>query len=68
MVKIPHAWGLWACRERGYAVETLSGGLEVIVSGNAGRGSSGMGWLVWIGVIVGVNVLSYAFDWGFWLY
>jgi hypothetical protein len=37
------------------------------VSGNQG-GSRAMGWVIFIGVIIGVNVLSAAFDWGFWLY
>ena len=31
-----------------------------------GRGAAG--WLVFIGILVLVNVLSYVFDWGFWLY
>lgn len=26
------------------------------------------GWLVWVLLLVGVNVLSAVFDWGFWLY
>lgn len=28
----------------------------------------GMGWLVWIGALLLINGLSYAFNWGFWLY
>jgi hypothetical protein len=35
---------------------------------SGGGGGEGMGWLVWIGVILLVNGLSYLFDWGFWLY
>ena len=29
---------------------------------------SGMGWLIWIAALLLINALSYAFDWGFWLY
>lgn len=32
------------------------------------RGGGAAGWLVFIGIIVLVNVLSYVFGWGFWLY
>ncbi len=31
-----------------------------------GRGA--IGWLVFIGILVGVNILSYVFDWPFWIY
>lgn len=30
--------------------------------------SGGMGWLVWIAILIGVNVLSAIFDWPFWIY
>ena len=30
--------------------------------------SGGGGWLVWIGVILGINLLSYLFNWGFFLW
>ena len=26
------------------------------------------GWVIWLAVLIGVNVLSYLFNWGFWLY
>lgn len=26
------------------------------------------GWLIWIGLLIGINVLSYLFDWPFWVY
>ncbi len=29
---------------------------------------SGTRWLIYLGILVGVNVLSYVFHWGFWLY
>ena len=32
------------------------------------EGGSGMGWLVWIGVILLINFLSFVFNWGFWIY
>ncbi len=25
-------------------------------------------WLIYLGVLVGVNILSYVLDWGFWIY
>lgn len=28
----------------------------------------GMGWLIWIGLILLINFLSWAFNWGFWIY
>jgi hypothetical protein len=28
----------------------------------------GRGWLIWIGALLLINGLSYAFSWGFWLY
>lgn len=42
-------------------------GSKVTTTGSSG-GGEGMGWLMWIGILVGVNVLSYLFDWPFWLY
>jgi hypothetical protein len=31
-------------------------------------GGGGMSWLIWIGLLVGINVLSYFFEWPFWIY
>ncbi len=31
-------------------------------------GGEGMGWLIWIGIIIGINVLSHIFNWGFVIY
>jgi len=28
----------------------------------------GMGWLMWIGGVLFINLLSYLFEWGFWIY
>ncbi len=28
----------------------------------------GMQWVVWLSILVGINLLSAIFDWGFWLY
>ena len=36
--------------------------------GGGGGGDGAMGWLVWIGVIVGINILSHIFNWGFVIY
>ena len=35
---------------------------------SSGGGGGAAGWLIWIGVLILVNVLSYAFDWPFWIY
>ena len=35
---------------------------------NSGGSSESMGWLVWLGALIGINFLSWVFDWGFWLY
>jgi hypothetical protein len=45
---------------------TLAGELvrEVDV---ARQSSGGMGWLIWIGVIIGINVLAWAFGWPIWM-
>ncbi len=32
------------------------------------EGSGGGGWVVMIVILLVVNLLSWAFDWGFWLY
>jgi len=32
------------------------------------KGSGGLGWLIWIGALLVINLLSYLFNWGFWLY
>jgi len=34
-------------------------------SHGGGGGGEGMGWLIWIGIIIGINVLSRIFGWGF---
>ncbi len=31
-------------------------------------GGGGMGWLVWIGLLLFINLLSYLFNWPFWIY
>ena len=33
-----------------------------------GGGSGAMGWLVWIGLLGFVNLLSWLFGWSFWIY
>ena len=35
---------------------------------SSGGGGEGMGWLLWIGGILLINLLSYLFGWGFWIY
>lgn len=31
-------------------------------------GDGAAGWAIWIAVLLGINLLSAIFDWGFWLY
>ena len=31
-------------------------------------GGGGMGWLVWIGLLLFINLLSWLFNWPFWIY
>ena len=31
-------------------------------------GGGGMGWLIWIGALLLINLLSYLFEWPFWIY
>lgn len=33
-----------------------------------GGGGGGMGWLIWIGALLFINLLSYLFNWPFWIY
>ena len=35
---------------------------------DTGGQSQAMGWMVWLGVILGINFLSWIFNWGFWIY
>lgn len=35
---------------------------------HGGDEGGGFGWLIWIGVLILINGLSYVFNWGFWLY
>ena len=35
---------------------------------NTSAGGEGLGWLVWVGGILLINLLSYLFNWGFWIY
>ncbi len=37
-------------------------------SASGGGGGEASGWLLWIGGICGINLLSYLFGWGFWIY
>jgi hypothetical protein len=32
------------------------------------KGGGMMGWVVFIGILLLVNLLSYIFDWPFWVY
>ena len=41
---------------------------QLLQAQGSSGGSESMGWLVWIGALVGINFLSWLFDWGFWLY
>lgn len=32
------------------------------------EGSGCSGWMIWLGILVLLNVLSYAFNWGWYFY
>ncbi len=32
------------------------------------KGNGAWGWLLWLGLLGLVNLLSYLFDWSFWIY
>jgi len=32
-----------------------------------GRGGGG-GWAIWIALLLGINFLSWVFDWPYWIY
>ncbi len=32
------------------------------------KGSGALGWVAFIGILLLVNLLSYIFDWPFWVY
>ncbi len=36
--------------------------------GGGGGDSEGLGWLIWIGLLLFINLLSWIFDWPFWIY
>jgi len=51
------------------ASDQLVGEVEQHLSQAESKGEgSGMGWLIWIGLLLLINLLSYLFNWGFWLY
>ena len=35
---------------------------------SSGAGSEAKGWMIWAGGIIGINFLSWLFNWGFWIY
>jgi hypothetical protein len=41
---------------------------QIYENANAGQEKESGGWLLWIGGILGINFLSWLFDWGFWIY
>jgi hypothetical protein len=36
--------------------------------GGEGGGGEGAGWMIWIGILLVINLLSWIFDWPFWIY
>jgi len=38
------------------------------MSEEQGSGSSIPGWLIWVLILGGVNLLSWLFEWPFWIY
>ena len=54
--------------EQGLEKETAAN-IVNYVSNNLEDDSGGLpGWLIWILVLIGINVLSAIFDWPFWVY
>lgn len=41
---------------------------EQAAQSESGSGGGGMGWLAWIGVLLFINLLSWLFNWPFWVY
>ncbi len=41
---------------------------EYVSEENVGEETGGGSWLVYIGLLLLVNFLSYVFDWPFWVY
>ena len=37
-------------------------------AGAKSGGGGGKSWLIWIGALLLINLLSYLFDWPFWIY
>jgi len=35
---------------------------------DSGGKSESMGWVIWVGAIAGINLLSWLLGWGFWIY
>ena len=60
----------WESDEANSFVGSIQQQLQQAHSVPAGgsAGSEAKGWLIWIGAIGGINLLSYLFDWGFWIY
>ncbi len=59
--------------DNGWEPSDANGFVGSIQAQLAGRtasqgGGEGMGWLIWIGALLVINLLSYVFNWGFWLY
>ena len=38
------------------------------MSDEESKGGGGGGWMVWIGILLLINLLSWALDWSVWLY
>ncbi len=57
--------------EKGMDEDTARGWIKSVtphITENDSGGSSVPGWLIWLGILGVVNLLSYLFDWPFWVY
>ena len=41
---------------------------QMLAPQSSGAGSEAKGWMIWAGGIIGINFLSWLFNWGFWIY
>ncbi len=58
----------WSEEDANQLVLSVEETLLENVGESAGGGSGIGGWVIWIGVLVVINLLSWAFGWSFWIY
>ncbi len=63
-----NGWGQGAANQFVSEIEYELSQAQAQASHHSSGGGEGMGWLLWIGGILLINLLSYLFNWGFWIY